>query len=71
MVYYRKLGYRQYSEDEQYPLSEMLNELAGIIGFYFGISFISLAAVFYQCERRIRRLTPFESLEAAIHRLSE
>lgn len=41
-VYYSDLSYRVVTEEEAYPLKEMINEMAGITGLYFGFSFLSI-----------------------------
>lgn len=46
-VFYAALSYESIVETEAYPLEEMVNELVGIIGLYFGYSVTSVAPLCY------------------------
>lgn len=44
-VFYESFMVSSIEEIEAYPLSEMLNELAGIFGLFFGFSVITVAVL--------------------------
>lgn len=44
-------------ETEAYPFEEMINELAGIFGLYFGFSVTSLAPIFFVAVEKLRKRT--------------
>ena len=44
-IYYSELSYRVSTEEEEYPLKEMMNEWMGIAGIYFGFSLLSLVGM--------------------------
>lgn len=44
-IYYSDLSYRVSTEEEEYPLKEMMNEWMGIAGIYFGFSLLSLVGI--------------------------
>lgn len=44
-IYYSDLSYRVINEEVVYPLKEMVNEWTGILGLYFGFSFLTVAAM--------------------------
>lgn len=44
-MFYRDFAIKTIVESEDYPLDEMLNEFAGIVGLYFGLSVIAVAVV--------------------------
>jgi hypothetical protein len=44
-IYYSDLSYRVITEEEAYPVREMINEWSGILGLYFGFSFFSIVAM--------------------------
>lgn len=54
-LYYHDLSVTYFVETEVYPLSEMLNELTGIIGLYFGFSMLTVAALCAMAFKRIGR----------------
>jgi hypothetical protein len=57
-VFYNDLSYELLDETPAYPLEEMINELAGIFGLYFGFSIISLAPLFHLAYGKVLRTFP-------------
>lgn len=56
-VFYTALSYEIVVETEAYPLEEMVNELAGIFGLYFGFSVTSIVPMFCLAMHNLRRMT--------------
>lgn len=52
-VFYPDLTYEILEDIETYPIEEMLNELAGICGLYFGVSLLSLASLIHLAMRKV------------------
>lgn len=49
------LSYEMVEETETYPIEEMINELVGIFGLYFGFSVISMTPLFQLAWRKFWR----------------
>lgn len=49
---YADLATQYVEESESYPFAEMINELAGIAGFFFGISVLSFLALYEKISRK-------------------
>lgn len=62
-VFHTDLSYESVEETESYPLEEMINELAGVCGLYFGFSVISIASFFRGMIEKFRRTHPQQATE--------
>lgn len=62
-VFYTDLSYESIEETESYPKQEMINELAGITGLYFGFSLVSLASYFRTLIDKFRSLSSQEATD--------
>ncbi len=55
-IFYADLSYELLEETPSYPEQEMINELAGIFGIYFGFSIMSLVPLCLYAFRSFRQI---------------
>lgn len=56
-VFYVDLKYDVIVENQAYPIGEMFNELAGIVGLYFGFSVLTIANLLQTAVQRVQKIS--------------
>lgn len=56
-VFFVDLKYDVIVENEAYPIGEMFNELASIVGLYFGFSMLTIASLLQTAMKRVQTIT--------------
>ena len=56
-IFYEDLSYDVLVEEDAYPLEEMINEMAGVFGIYFGFSMLSIATMLHCCFKRVNKIS--------------